>query len=216
MLTAWVIGLALGIVGSIPVAGPTTALVLSLGLNGRYRSAALVGLGSAIPESTWACLALWGFAALVERHNWIEPASQTISVVLLVGVGAMLLVNARRPAPSGSTNPAPETSAIRSLAAGLGLTGLNPTLIVNWAAAVALVYSLGLLEPAPRLAIPFGLGVGMGIMMWFLVVLRLIHLHRGRLSQSTRSIAMRIMGGLLLALGVLAAGRLIQRAAASW
>jgi threonine/homoserine/homoserine lactone efflux protein len=207
LLTAWLIGVLMGVAGSVPVAGPSTALVLSLGLEGRTRSAALVGLGSAIPESAWACLALWGFAALVERHSWIQPVSQAITVMLLLGIGGMLVVRAGQPAATTTSEAAPETGAARSLLIGLSLTGLNPTLIVNWAAAVALVYSFGLLEPAPGLAIPFGLGVGMGIMAWFAIVLRLVHEHRGRLSTRTRAMAMRAMGALLLGLGLLAAAR---------
>jgi threonine/homoserine/homoserine lactone efflux protein len=197
----------MGMASSIPVAGPTTALVVSLGLEGRARAAGLVGLGSSIPESTWACLALWGFAALVERHAWIEPISQAISVLLLLGIGGLLVLRAGRPAALTSAESVPETGAARSLLLGLSLTGLNPTLIVNWAAAIALVYSLGLLEPVPGLAIPFGLGVGMGIMLWFAVVLRLLHQHHAHISARARAIAMRVMGALLLALGLVAAGR---------
>lgn len=208
MLGAWLIGFVLGVLGSMPVAGPTTALVVGLGLEGRVRAAALVGAGSALPEGLWACLALWGFAELVERHAWITPASQAVTVLLLVLVGGMLIARARRPAAVATrAGPTPEGGGVRSLLLGLGLTGLNPTLIVNWAAAVALVYSLGLMEPASHLAAPFGAGVAGGIVAWFALVLGLLHRHGGRISHGARAATMRIMGGLLLALAALAAGR---------
>jgi threonine/homoserine/homoserine lactone efflux protein len=210
VLTAWGIGLLMGIAGSMPVAGPTTALVLSLGLEGRTRAAGWVGLGSAIPEAIWSCLALFGFAALVERHAWIEPISQIISVLLLLVIGGLLVIRAGHPARVTTRASEPETSAARSLLIGLSLTGLNPTLIANWAAAVALVYSLGLLVPTPQLAIPFGLGVGIGIMCWFAVVLRLVDRHRARISARARTLAMRGMGALLVVLGVVAAGRALM------
>ena len=50
MLGALLIGFVMGVAGSMPVAGPTTALVVGLGLEGRTRTAALVGAGSAVPE----------------------------------------------------------------------------------------------------------------------------------------------------------------------
>lgn len=207
MITAWLIGLLMGMAGSIPVAGPATALVVGLGLERRTRTAALVGLGSALPEGVWACLALWGFAALVERHAWIEPVAQSITVLLLLAIGTLLIVRAGQPAVVTSGDSTPENGAVRSLLFGLSLTGLNPTLIVNWAAAIALIYSLGLLEPTPELAIPFGVGVTMGIVAWFAIVLRLLHQHHGRISARGRTITMRVIGALLMMLGVAAAGR---------
>jgi threonine/homoserine/homoserine lactone efflux protein len=207
VLTAWLIGMLMGMAGSIPVAGPATALVVGLGLERRMRTAVLVGLGSSIPEGAWACLALWGFAALVERHAWIEPVAQSISVLLLLAIGGLLIARAGHPAVLTSGESRPETGTVRSLLFGLSLTGLNPTLIVNWAAAIALVYSLGLLEPAPELAIPFGLGVSMGIVTWFAIVLRLLHQHHGRISARGRTITMRVIGALLVVLGLVAGGR---------
>jgi threonine/homoserine/homoserine lactone efflux protein len=45
------LGFAFGFVGSIPVAGPIAALVLSRGLEGRARSALSLAAGAALAEA---------------------------------------------------------------------------------------------------------------------------------------------------------------------
>ena len=72
MMEIWLaalFGFGMGFAGSIPLAGPTTMLVLSFGIQGRIRAAAGVAAGSALPEAIYASLALWGFGALIERFH---------------------------------------------------------------------------------------------------------------------------------------------------
>ena len=45
MLLAALIGLALGFFGSVPVAGPIAALVVSRGVQSRFRSGVFIALG---------------------------------------------------------------------------------------------------------------------------------------------------------------------------
>ena len=49
MWIAVLLGIGMGFAGSIPLAGPTTMLVLSFGIQGRIRAAAGVAAGSALP-----------------------------------------------------------------------------------------------------------------------------------------------------------------------
>ena len=73
MLTAALLGFALGFVFSMPVAGPVSLLVFGRGLQGRGRSGVSLALGSSIAESMYAYLAFWGFSALLGSYAWIEP-----------------------------------------------------------------------------------------------------------------------------------------------
>ncbi len=216
MLTAWLTGLVMGLAGSMPIAGPTSMLVLSFGLHGRARAAAWLALGSALPEGIWAGLALWGFAALVGSYEWVRAAAEVGAALILIAVGLLLTLRPPTPTPTPSDDDEdPETtttSDARTFLLGLSLTGLNPTLIFNWGAAVALAVSLGAVAPSPQMAIPFGIGVVSGIVVWFGFVLVLLERHHRRISLRVRTRIMRIMGISLLALGVLAAARLLYAA----
>jgi len=200
----------MGAAGSIPLAGPITMLVLGFGLEGRIRQAGLVALGSALPESLYAGLALWGFGALIAQFRWVGPASQAVAVLVLVGVGLFLMLRPPRERNPSATASTDLEGTKRHLLLGLSITILNPALILNWGAAVTMIYSLGLVEPKPHFAVPFGLGVGAGILSWFTVALYFLHRHHKRISPSLRVKLMKGMGGLLFTLGVIAAARAIS------
>ena len=208
MLTSWIAGFVMGAAGSIPVAGPTTMLVLSFGLQGRIRTAAMIALGSAVPEGIWAALGLWGFSALLATYTWAEPVSEAAAVVILLVVGGLLLVRPPAAEPTLQEEPTDVGGALRAGLLGLSLTGLNPTLLVNWGAAVTLAVSVGALEPASEHAIPFGVGVAMGIVAWFAFVLHLLGRHHRRIPVRARSWLLRGMGIALVALGFVAGTRL--------
>ncbi len=210
MLSIALIGFLMGVAGSIPLAGPITMLVLGYGLEGRIRQAALIGLGSALPECVYAGLALWGFGALVEEFEWVGPTSQAIAAAVLLAVGLFLILRPPRESNRAANASAEEVEGSkRHFLLGLSITALNPALILNWGAAVTMVYSLGLVEPKPYFAIPFGLGVGAGILAWFTVALYFLHRHHRRISAALRTKLMKGMGVLLFGLGVLAAARMV-------
>ena len=208
MLTAWLAGLVMGFAGSVPVAGPINMLVFSFGLQGRLRSATLIALGGALPEAIWAGLAFWGFTALLERYDWIEAGSEIAATVVLVCVGLFLLL---RP-PTGKKSSEAErddvSGTLSALGLGFSLTALNPTLLFNWGAAVTMVVSLGILLPQAALAIPFAVGVLMGILLWFAVILQLLARHHRRFSPESRAWMLRGMGLLLLAFALATGARL--------
>jgi threonine/homoserine/homoserine lactone efflux protein len=209
MLTAVLLGFAMGFAGSIPLAGPVTMIVLGFGLQGRIREAYLVAIGSALPEALYGALALWGFGALLEEFSWAGPAARGITTLILLGVGCILMFR-----PPGSDEEKADTSKTvaarkRHLILGFSITALNPALIINWGAAVTTVYSIGLLDPSASLAIPFGLGVAAGILGWFSLALTWLRRHHQRISPQMRITLMRSMGGILFLLGLVSASRLI-------
>lgn len=185
-------------------------LVLGYGLDGRTRQAALVALGSALPECLYAGLAWWGFGALVEEFEWVGPISHAIAALVLIAVGLFLVLRPPRETDRAGQNSGDEVvSSKRHFLLGMSITALNPALILNWGAAVTMVYSLGLAEPKPQYAIPFGLGVGAGILVWFTAALSFLHRHHRRIPPTLRNRLMKGMGALLFGLGVLAGLRMV-------
>ncbi|MCH2184323.1 LysE family translocator [Myxococcota bacterium] len=207
MWIAAILGFGMGFAGSIPLAGPTTMLVLSFGIQGRIRAAAGVAAGSALPEAVYASLALWGFGTLIERFHWVAPVSRGFAIAILLLVGLFLLLRPPGQDSEASQEVADQTGMGRSFLLGMSLTAFNPALILNWGAAATMLYSLEILDPNPSLAIPFGLGAASGILSWFVIVLVLLHRHRARISPKLRSRLLRSMGGILIGLALLAAAR---------
>lgn len=201
------LGFAMGFLGSIPLAGPTTMVVLSFGIQGRIREASGVAAGAALPEAIYAGLALWGFGALLESFGWIEPFSRGFAILMLLVIGLFLLLRPPTENAESSRELSDQTSLVRSVLLGTSLTAFNPTLVLNWGAAVTMFYSLDALEPDPSFAIPFGIGAASGIVSWFAIVIVFLRKHRRRFSASVRARLLRSMGIILIALAVVALAR---------
>jgi len=200
---AFFLGMVLGFVGSMPVAGPIAILVLGRGLEGRASSGMYLAVGAAIAESAYAYLAFWGFSELLSAYPVVERATRGFAAVLLLALGTHFL---RRPTTSTPERPPfppdPEVGRKRSFVLGLTITALNPTLMVTWTAAVTFAHSLRVLSFEAGRALPFSLGTFAGICLWFALLLWLIGRYRGRFERSTLDRLLRVMGLGLLLLGL--------------
>ncbi len=198
MLATALLGFVFGFFGSVPLAGPIAFLVLGRGLARRYRGGAFLGLGAALAEGIYACLAWFGLSTWLDGHPEIVTGARIAAVILLAGLGIVFL---RAPAPA-SAEPAPgegDDRALPSLALGFTLTALNPTLIGTWTAATTVLFSTGLVPFAPRLAPVFAVAVAAGVAAWFAALMALLRRFGRAFRPETVRLLTRAMG-----LGVLA------------
>jgi threonine/homoserine/homoserine lactone efflux protein len=204
MLVAIILGFAFGWIGSIPVAGPIAAVVVTRGLQGRFRSAVMVAVGGAVIEAGYACLAFWGFSTLLKDYPLVDPISRGLAAVILAGLGIMFLRGVAR-SNSQSTKATPtrnDHSDWASIAVGASICALNPTLIATWTAVVTTLHGGGFVDVHGRQAIPFALGVMCGIGGWFVALLAIIERYRQRFSDLVLARTVRVVGaGLLLLSG---------------
>lgn len=207
LFAAALLGLALGFVSSIPVAGPIAALVFSRGLAGHARSALALASGAALAEGGYVYLAFWGFSGFLSRYAWIESASLAAAAAISTGLGLHFLhranIGAARPEPAGRPR------GRGSFLLGFTVAALNPGLIAAWTAAVTALYGLGLLRFEPAAALPFSLGACAGIILWFTLLLGLVKRFRTRISDAVLGRARRGVGLILVLLGVGLALRLV-------
>jgi len=200
MVPAVLIGFAFGFLGSMPVAGPISLLVLHLGLANEGRRAFHLALGAALAEGAYALLAFWGLSAALARYPLLLPASRILGAVILLALGGAML--ARRPRGATPANqPGPPAGRKRSFALGFLLTALNPTLIATWTAAVAALHATGLLAMDRAQALPFAAAAGAGIVAWFATLLWLVRRFRHRLGAAALARLGRTLGAGLVLLG---------------
>jgi threonine/homoserine/homoserine lactone efflux protein len=191
----------------MPVAGPAAALVLARTLDRRVREAWFIAVGSAVPEAAYASLACWGVSAVAARFPKALGASHFAAGLALAGVGFWLLF---RPSRIGAA-PNEGGPGRRGILVGLGTTLANPTLLLSWTAVVGALHSIGALPVDTRVAAPFGLGVGAGVVAWFALMIRLVEGVRDRVRGAVFIGFVRGIGALLVAGGTSMAVRALTR-----
>lgn len=203
-MIAFLVGAVLGFIGSIPIAGPIAAIVLSQALAGRARVAWFTAFGAAFAEATYACLAFLGFANLLTPYPWIATVSRIAAAVVL-SILAVMFWRAKPPSMQEAQNtplPKRQASTKRSFFFGLSITALNPTLLATWAATVTMLYSLEWFAFTSTNAFPFAAGVLVGISTWALAFVRTIGALKARASERAVRYLLRgtaiFVGGLAL------------------
>jgi threonine/homoserine/homoserine lactone efflux protein len=210
MLAASILGFVCGFLGSMPVAGPIAVLVFRRGIDGRLRSGVYLACGAAIAESVYAYFAYWGFTELLTHHRWIEPVSRAFAAVVLIGLGVRFIVSpTRKKVDATEETDRKNVGNKRSFLLGFTISAMNPALLATWPAFIALtsalITSLPGLEAvrfAPAHALSFALGVLMGIVMWFGILLVLLARFRDRIGNTTLDKVVRGMGVFLIVLGL--------------
>ncbi|MHB0876446.1 MAG: LysE family transporter [Anaerolineae bacterium] len=181
LLFAYALGL--GIAYCAPP-GAVNAESIRRGLARGFWASLRVQVGSLIGDTTWAVVALFGAAYLVQNHT-ARLVLGVIGVVLLGRLAWSALRDAWRPsgaatpdaaAPSGGSEPA-VANATRSrsdFATGAVLSLANPWGVAFWLGVGSAVVTGGVTDPQPaQLAVFLG-GFILGAMVWCLALASLV------------------------------------------
>jgi threonine/homoserine/homoserine lactone efflux protein len=210
MWMALFVGLALGFFGSIPVAGPISILVLKDALEKGHRQGFHIALGAAVGESFYAFVAFWGLTTVLETFPVLIPISKIVGAVLVIVLGIYLVV--RRPKPTTATAEKIADRQSKLWLRGFLIAALNPTLLATWTTIVTGLNAASLVEPSPRGAIPFAIGVGVGILGWFAFLVEVVvrrfrrNLDPGKIQQ-----LMRAFGWAMIGIGAVIMSRAVFR-----
>ncbi|CAI5742259.1 unnamed protein product [Hyaloperonospora brassicae] len=212
LLLPLVAGFCFGFLGSVPIAGPTSAMVLKLGIQGKYAAGLTIAVGGAIAEATYAGVAFWGFGSFLAGAKFLLPVSKVLGAIMFTLIGLVFLKADMTPsldpdveASHGKSTQRPQTEVLKNVLMGLTMSGINPALLASYTGAIASVYGTGMLEFTLSLAIVFALGVSCGVSTWFYLLLSLLKKYKQRLNNHTIDSLMRGLGCFLLALGILCA-----------
>jgi len=204
ILFAILAGTIASFVGSMPIAGPVSVLVLERGLVRRGREGLGVALGAAVAEGIYAFLAFWGLGTVLNASPAVLRASRLVGVAVMITLGVYLATrrkSARWP-PDAEGDARVGGRKRRGFLLGLSVTFLNPTIIMSWTIITATLHSTGLVSPGLISAAVFSLGVGAGIVLWFATLLHLLHRFQSRLCPQTVDRILKITGWFVVAIGV--------------
>lgn len=205
MILALAVGILLGAVGSVPIAGAVSVFVCRRGLAGHPRHGLAIAAGAALAEGSWCLLVLVGADRIFARWPVAITVAQVAGGCLLLGLGIYLLTRKGAPPSIASPQERLERRLAEDFRLGLTLSGLNLVIPVNWLALSSLVMTFGLRPQSQPLA--FAAGVSLGIVAWYTFLLRMIAHFRDRLPTSFLTRLPRLFGILLLAGGAFTLGR---------
>jgi threonine/homoserine/homoserine lactone efflux protein len=165
LLVALGLGAALAFFGSLPMTGPLALLVLDRIIALQRRAAFWIALAGALVEGTIAA-GVATLLPLVLRHSEVIVLNARLAgAIVIFAVGVTL---ALRPELLESIKTERKR---QSFTAGFLTTALNPTLLATWTVTVTALHANGLLDGGSWTGLAFGVGVALGAVAWFLVLL---------------------------------------------
>jgi threonine/homoserine/homoserine lactone efflux protein len=208
MWMALIVGLGLGFFGSIPIAGPASILVLKNALEKGNRQGIDIAAGAALGEAIYAFVAFWGLTTVLERFPVLVPASKITGAVLVMILGIYLVVRRVSTKDMHAANLADRQE--RRWLRGFLSAVLNPTLLATWTTVVTGLHAASLVEPSPRGALPFALGVGVGIVAWFAFLIQVVvRRFRERLQPDSIARIVRGFGWAMIGIGAVIMSRAV-------
>ncbi len=196
MITHLAAGFVLGWLGSMPIAGAVSIFVFQRGLAGRLKAGMSLSLGAAVAEAAWCLLALVGAEQIMERWPAAEGIAKVVGALILVGLGIFFLTR-ESSVPSRNEKLSMEENYSREFWMGFSLVGGNISVPLNWLALLTVAVGFGF-HPESASPVVFIVGVALGIIGWFGLLLKLLDIFRLRISHKHIQWIMRSMGLLLI------------------
>jgi threonine/homoserine/homoserine lactone efflux protein len=209
LLAVCAVALVFGFVGSMPLAGPISVMVVARAAQKQFGEALRVGLGAAVAEAIYAGIAFFGYTTVLKHHPVLVPVSHGITAVVLIALGVWFAF--WKPKEEDDEDKDKEKNRAGTVLVGFTVSALNPTLLVTWTGAVAFLFSKGLGEVSEWAAIPFGVCAGVGVGGWFAVLVAMLRKYGSKKkSRSVLTWAVRALGVALVGLGVWSGVQLVR------
>lgn len=198
-LIALLCGFAMGFVGSVPLTGPIALLVFHRGLQGRYARGIAIGFGGTLGELIYCALAVGGVGFLVEEFPLASAGMKFLSAMILVVFGLYFLIAPPKTnLDGGDSVPRADDTWPTDFGQGFAISAFNPILLLNWTAAVGILYSMTGIRLDFSGGISFVIGAGLGVGGWFTLLVVILSQFRQRLPEGVIAWVQRAMGAIVL------------------
>lgn len=141
-MEAFLTGVVAGYGIAIPV-GAIAVLIVRVGIKCGFRCALAAGMGAATADFLYAGLAVIGGAALAEPVQSVEQPLRFTSAVVLATIAVVGLRGVGMLASNGESADLDRSELVRTYGRFVGLTIINPTTIIYFA---AVIIGLGVAE----------------------------------------------------------------------
>lgn len=178
MIAAVLGGTILGFLGSMPISGPISLLVLHRGIIARYREGWAIGLGGAIPEGIYSALAMLGVSVIRERFIVLDFLAKGLGIAWLFAIGLYFLLSRQQHLETGPVATPSDSQWASPFFLGLSISTFNPIFFFTWSATAAMLYSVANLTFNVPEGIAFATSVVVGSAAWFAVLLALLRRFR--------------------------------------
>lgn len=208
MILALILGWILGFVSAVPIAGPISAVVFSRGMRGKYHEGRLIAWGAGVVEGVYCFLAFWSFDHLLAQVPSIDVISNVVASLILFVLSFYFYFSKKLRHPVDPEAHEPRIK--RSLLLGAGMSAMNPTLIASWTLVATGLRSMQEFQFHLVTEILFSLGVTLGIVCWFVVLLWVLKKHRSQVREGAVDTILKGMGMALFVGAVWVAFRVVR------
>jgi len=148
LFTISLVGLLVGFIFSIPVAGPVSILITSHAIKGEMHFALVTALGAAIIDFIYCFIAVFGFTHLYILYRPIIPYTLLVGTIFLAFLGFRIM-HMKLTLEASPVDPSkPRLRKRGRFLTGLMVNFLNPSLFFGWLTSsfvvMSFVASLGL------------------------------------------------------------------------
>jgi threonine/homoserine/homoserine lactone efflux protein len=214
-LVTLLLGIAGGFVLSIPP-GPLSIAVTREGLEGYLKHAMMIVLGAAIMDIVYILIATFASSAivlalqqLIKETEWFPVLFQIACIIVLLYLGIRYLTPARCEEAATKNEMAEKQQVERAQKMGhaspffigllIAITNLaSPTFIPSMITFVGFLHANGWLQRGALSSTLFSVGFGLGTVLWFFSMLRILHRFRHTLPKNFVLGVYRFAGGTLI------------------
>jgi threonine/homoserine/homoserine lactone efflux protein len=199
MVIALILGAVVGFISAVPVAGPISAVIFSRGMQGKYAQGRWIAVGAGAVEGIYAFLAFWGFHHFLSDLTLAITISKSVGAALLFGLGFYFFRSKKMRKHAG----APKSTQVhepKAILMGAGMSAINPSLIASWTITASTLHSMNLFKFSTTACAALAVGVCIGIVAWFTLLLKIMSNHRNEIDAKMLDRGLKGIGILLFAL----------------
>ncbi len=222
MILAPLAGIILGFFLSIPP-GPISVAIIKKGIQGEKKFGQMIGGGAAAIDILYALIAAFASSAIVTTlgdfvrgNQWFELLFQIACIIILALLGYRYFHATADDMADQNAEEEEQEEKARSLGAKSGLmVGVlmalmnlaNPSFLPTMITVAGFLHAEGILSSNPLVNTLYAVGFGIGVFLWFLLLLRIVIHMAERLPLAYFNYVFKFAGGAFYLFGAIIAVR---------